>query len=94
MDKDALQALKDATDALRRAEVLLNGVDRPALVSLQKALRAVDQLAQDHSQATLDLRIARLRIQALLGLDDPDKTPVDHHRPSASLRLGKLPPNE
>lgn len=85
------RAIEDALDQLLRMEKLLTKIDRnkllTALETLKKALGGIDDLQEaleaiPHTE--LDMRMARLRIQAVTGLQppslasDPDRTPVDH----------------
>lgn len=100
MDPDTLVAIRDALKAIQRAEKLLEDY-RPALREIAPIVATLGQLAQDHSRVALDLRIMRIRVQALLPSDaeheDPEKTPVDRgRRVSAQLAavkppIGKLP---
>lgn len=84
------KAIEDALDQLLRMEKLLQNIDRnrilTALELLKKALENIDDLQEaieaiPHTE--LDMRMARLRIQAATGLQppslasDPDKTPVE-----------------
>jgi hypothetical protein len=94
------KAIEDALDQLFRMEKLLTKIDRnkilSALENLKKALGGIEDLQEaleaiPHTE--LDMRMARLRIQAITGLQppslasDPDRTPVEHmqvRRPSSS----------
>ncbi len=64
----------DAIDAIQRAERLISSVHRAQIVDRLEELRSfVDEL----SRLTVDLRIARMRLQShLAGASDPDRTPV------------------
>lgn len=78
--------IRDAIDALQKAENLLADLDRAGLL---KRLDELREAVETFPQTQLDLRMARIRLQSHLG-SDPDKTPV--RPPSAySLRL-KLDP--
>ena len=98
-----MTALRDALDAVKRTEKLLEKLDRPALVKLLGVLgpllRAVDSFAKEHAAVVLDLRMARLRIQAILGPEaregyDPDKTPIEPlvRRSQSSTQIGAIKP--
>lgn len=64
----------DAAEAIRRAEDLIGGVDRGRLLQHLDQLR---EFIEELSRLTVDLRIARLRLQrSLPGVSDPDRTPV------------------
>jgi len=90
VEPQVLQALRDAIAALSKAESVLDDLDRPALAHALTTLRALDHLLDKHAEATLDLRMSRLRLQALLGQEDEEKTPVDHPRKaSQQLRIRK-----
>jgi hypothetical protein len=92
VDHNAATALRDALKALRRAEKLLEDMDRAAGQAVP-VLRALDKFAGEHAAAALDLRMARIRIEVMLpAAEDPDKTPVDRvRRPSEQFTAVKPP---
>jgi hypothetical protein len=96
------KAIEDALDQLFRMEKLLMKIDRNRLLSalenLQKALGGIEDLREaleaiPHTE--LDMRMARLRIQAMTGLQppslasDPDRTPVE---PMQARRASAMSP--
>jgi len=80
VESDAM--LRDAIEALLKAESLLDALDRAGLL---KKLDELKGAVESIPQAQLDLRIARIRLQSQIQ-HDPDKTPV-HRLSSAGLRL-------
>jgi uncharacterized protein HemX len=69
---DTDKEIKDAIDALQKAEELLTKLDRGGIITKLEELReAIEALPQ----VQLDMRIARMRLTARL-TSDPDKTPV------------------
>lgn len=65
-------AIQDAVQALADAEKLIANIDRAGLVNkLDEFREFLDQLPK----LQLDVRMARLRLQAQTGTD-PDRTPV------------------
>ena len=69
----AVDSIAEAIDALAKAEKLIAGLDRAGLLTKLDELR---EFIEDLSRMQLDLRIARLRLQALTSVSDPDRTPV------------------
>jgi hypothetical protein len=97
VDEESKAALRDALEALKRAEKLLELIDRPSLARLPPIVRAVEEFAERHAAVSLDLRIARLRIQAMLPeeqppREDPDKTPVEGARRLSEQLAAVRPP--
>jgi hypothetical protein len=72
------QAIRDAIDALNKAEKLLGTVDRVGFLNLLdalgKGLLALRDAIETLPHVALDLRMARIRLQA--HVSDPDKTPA------------------
>jgi len=66
--------LREAIEALQKAESLLGKIDRDGILTTIEELR---EEVEALPQVQLDLRIARMRLTAKLS-HDPDKTPVEH----------------
>lgn len=81
------EAVRDAIDALSQAEKLIAGLDRAGILERLDQLR---DFVEEITRLQVDLRIAKLRLQAhLRPEDDPDKTPV-HGISTAKLRIAEL----
>ncbi len=92
VERETVTALRDAIKALRRAEKLLEDINRPALAQAAPAFRAMEKLAAEHSSVALDLRIARMRIEVILPSDyDPEKTPVEPVRRLSQQMAARKP---
>ena len=107
MDEDTEKVIVTVLDEIYRAEQLLRKLDRNRVLSALELLMSIDTAALieavgNYQQTELDLRMARLRISALTGLQpeairsDPDRTPVEplQSRKSSQIRiqLPKKPP--
>jgi uncharacterized protein HemX len=79
-------AIRDAVDALLKAETIIADFDRSGVMKKLDELReAVEALPQ----VQLDMRISRLRLQAFLS-SDPDATPT-HGISTATLKAARKP---
>lgn len=81
----AEDSLREALAALTAAEELIVGIDRPGILQKLDELR---DTVEEISRLQVDVRMARIRVQAALrtgGDPDPDKTPV-HGISSDKLR--------
>ena len=82
--------LREAIDALQKAEALLSKIDRSGILNTLDALRdAVESLPQ----VQLDMRISRMRLTAKLS-HDPDKTPVEHVKGISQMAMRAVDPKK
>lgn len=106
LDPAVAKAIEDALDALFRVEKLLSKIDARGALSTVTALKQALELnlLEDAlgsiAQTELDMRMARLRIKAMTGLEppsmtsDPDRpTPVEpvQRRSSSSQTMRGFP---
>lgn len=82
--------IKEAIDALQRAETLLGKIDRDGILTTLEELR---EEVETLPQVQLDLRIARMRLTAKLS-HDPDKTPVEHVKGISQMAMKAVDPKK
>jgi uncharacterized protein HemX len=82
--------IKEAIDALQRAETLLGKIDRDGILTTLEELR---EEVETLPQVQLDLRIARMRLTAKLS-HDPDKTPVEHIKGISQMAMKAVDPKK
>jgi len=82
--------IKEAIDALQRAETLLGKIDRDGILTTLEELR---EEVETLPQVQLDLRIARMRLTAKLS-HDPDKTPVEHVKGISQMAMRAVDPKK
>ena len=107
MDDTTKKIIESVLDDVFKMEQLLSKIERSRILSAIEALEQIDLSALKEGvetvhHAELDLRMARLRIQAITGIQppsmvsDPDRTPVEplqaRRRSSQSLIIPRPKP--
>ena len=82
--------LREAIEALQKAESLLGKIDRDGILTTLEELR---EEVGSLPQVQLDLRIARMRLTAKLS-HDPDKTPVEHVKGISQMAMKAVDPKK
>ena len=109
LDDTTKKVIESVLDDVFKMEQLLSRIDRSRILRTIEALEALDLKALQEGvellhHTELDVRMARLRIQAITGIQppslvsDPDRTPAEpiqvRRRSSASIAIPRPKPDK